>query len=139
MFCGPRRLDAQQRAKVQERTLQSYRKAAAAFSEWLLLEGYSPSTADEWDDLLVEYKNERSVPKASFEHTVAAVEFFFPRHKGHLSWARSVLSGWGVQHVAKHTVPLSRGPAAYMSVYLASQGHPRMGFGLYLQNVPNIR
>ena len=80
MFCGPRRLDKHQQAKVLEASLESYKRAGAKLAEWLAAEGRTPSTADEWDDLLVEYKNVCALSKTAFEQTVASVEFFFPRY-----------------------------------------------------------
>ena len=98
-LCGPRRLDQQQLHKVQPNTLSRYRDAAAKFSDWLLQEDYIPHNSDAWDDLLVEYKNAwrssegKQMSKANFTMTVASVEWFFPRFRGHLTWSHDVIKG----------------------------------------------
>ena len=97
MGTGPRRLDAHQAAKITALSLDRYRAAGRPFVLCIQRYHMDPVTAEEWDDLLVEWKNDprEGVTKARFEQTVASVEFFFPRFKGQLAWARAVLSGWG--------------------------------------------
>ena len=103
---GPLRLDPDQAAKVLPSTLALYKKAGKRFAAWLDREGFSPSSAEAFDDLLVEWKNSETVGKSELEQTVACVEFFFPRWRGSLRWARDVQRGWDIVHVARHTVPL---------------------------------
>ena len=93
-LCGPRRPDPQQLHKVGTVTLARYRDAAAKFSDWLIEEAYTPCTADEWDDLLVEYKNDAGLSRSKFTVVVASVEWFFPRYRGRLTWSHDVLKGW---------------------------------------------
>ena len=75
---GPRWLDPHQAGKVTDGTLQRYRKAVLPFAAWLIEHNYNPSTADEWDDLLAEFKHDKVPSKAQFESAVAGVEFLFP-------------------------------------------------------------
>ena len=58
--CGPRRLDPNQAAKVREQTLSAYRKSGRQFADWASELNYEPQGPGEWDDLLVEWKNECS-------------------------------------------------------------------------------
>ena len=136
---GPRRLDRHQAQRVQERTLERYRLAARPFTEWLFSVALFPSSAEDWDDALVEYKNEADLSQSVFAQLVSAVELFFPRHKGKLAWSHSVLSGMAVAHVPRHTVPCSRHHSWFMGAHLCSRGRFRIGFGMPLQQVLGLR
>ena len=110
---GPLRLDEHQRLRVKEVTIARYQAAAKPFADWLVSEHLDPRFADEWDDLLVEYKYVRSLTsrpfsKSDFECVIASVEFFFPRFRGQLAWARVVRRGWDIAYVPKHTMPVGR-------------------------------
>ena len=50
-------LDPHQRQKLTAKVLETYRSSSKKFVLWLFRHGLDPSTADEWDDCLVEYKN----------------------------------------------------------------------------------
>ena len=79
MHSGPRRMDPHQLARVTETTVSRYKKAAQPFVEYLTEHAFDPCHSSEWDDLLVEFKNDRLPKKAEFEMLVASVEFlFFP-------------------------------------------------------------
>ena len=52
---GPRFLEPHLRQRVSEKTLNKYRDELLPFSVWSLERQYHPETAEEWDDLLVEY------------------------------------------------------------------------------------
>ena len=136
---GPRRLDGEQAAKVSQNSLDRYRREAAKFTTWALELGFDPRSAEEFDDLLVEFKNSQPMTKGRFETLVAATEFFFPRYKGRLGWAHAVLSGWSVAHKTKHTVPLTYAPACLVATHLAALGYDRLGFGVILQRVKGLR
>ena len=110
-WTGPRRLDVHQAAKVQDKTLKVYQRAVLPFVQFLRRRGYSPASAEEYDDLLVEWKNAETVRRSDFCTALAAVEFYFPRFKGDLAWAHAVGKGWGIADSIRHTVPLTRGPA----------------------------
>ena len=73
----PLRLDSDLAARVQESTVDTYRRDARAFADWLVGNRLQPVTAEERDDLLVEWKNDAKVGKSKFGSVVAAVEFFF--------------------------------------------------------------
>ena len=52
---GPRFLEPHLRQRVSEKTFKKYRDELLPFSEWSLEWQCHPETAEEWDDLLVEY------------------------------------------------------------------------------------
>ena len=56
MGTGPRRLDAHQAAKITPLSLDRYRAAGRLFVQWMQRYHMDPATAEEWDDLLVEWK-----------------------------------------------------------------------------------
>ena len=135
---GPRALDVHHGAKLRPSTHARYR-AAAGKLVWLKQNQFSPNSAGEWDDLLVEWKSDSDLRKSDFEAAVAAVEFLMPHLRGKLSWTRAVLAGWASAHVARHTVPLCRGPAHLLACHLAADGHPRLAAGLVLQRELGLR
>ena len=93
---GPRYLEPHAAEKIRLSTTDRYRQAAVAFTAWALQRSYYPSTAGEWDDLLVEYLHEQGedYTRAKFETMVSAGEFFFPQYKKKLAWSHQVISGW---------------------------------------------
>ena len=111
----------------------------APFAAWLIEHRFDPTQASEWDDLLVEFKNDKLPTKAHFEQLVSSVEFLFPRFRGNMRWARAVITGWSVMHVPRHTVPLCTGPAHLVAVHMAALGHPKLGAGLLLQQQLGLR
>ena len=136
---GPRRLDAFQLAKVQPGSLERYRRALVPFLHWLLECGYAPQGAEQWDDLLVEWRNACMPSKSSFEACVAATEFVFARFRGRLSWSHSVISGWAIAHITRHTVPMGLGPACLKAAHLAAAGHGRLGLAVVIQRLFGLR
>ncbi len=72
---GPRFLDPHQAARIKDATTQRYRKALAPFLAFLVDHRFSPVTAPEFDDLVVESKNAEfsRITKSSFEGLVAAL------------------------------------------------------------------
>ena len=52
---GPRFLEPHHRDKVSAGTLEKYKKDLLPFAEWAVANRYALESADEWDDLLVEY------------------------------------------------------------------------------------
>ena len=61
---------------LSESTLVGYREGVLAFSSWCLEEGVEPEGSDDFDDLLVEWKNTVLPKKSQFEKAVAGVELF---------------------------------------------------------------
>ena len=94
---------------------------------------FSPHTAEEWDDLLVECKNQLALSKTAFEALVAAVEFFFPRHRRKLQWAHAVLAGRHEAHIPAHTEPAGRALTAWIGSHLSAAGVVRYGAGIQVQ------
>ena len=130
---GPRRLDATSLEKVKPHTLVTYRAAALKFVNWLELNGFVPCGPEQWDDLLVEYKNDTQLTKCKFEYAVAAVEFVFPRLRRKLAWSHSIIESWRVASDVRHAPPLGRAPANLVAVHFACWGLPRLAVGLLLQ------
>ena len=81
---GPRRPDAYQMGKIKETSLEGYRRASKPFISYLIERRYSPAGADQFDDLLVEWRNDCSPSKSNFEACVAAIEFVLPSFRGRL-------------------------------------------------------
>ena len=74
-------LDPHQALRVQPETLAKYRAGARDLAKWAIPRGHSPQNAEEWDDMLVLYKNRSGISRVNFINVVAAVEFFYPRYK----------------------------------------------------------
>ena len=100
---------------------------------------YVPLEAEDFDDMLVEYKDSALPSKSDFEATVAAVEFMFPRFKGRLSWARQVIVGWSAVHIPRHTVPIGEGQCRLAAVHMCSMRYPRLGVGMSVQQKVVLR
>ena len=100
---------------------------------------YAPFEAEEFDDMLVEYKNSALPSKSEFETTVSAVEFMFPRFKGRLLWSLMVITGWSAVHIPKHTVPLAEAQAFLVAVHFCAARFPRLAVGMMLQQKLGLR
>ena len=136
---GPRKLDEDQLSKISKTSLHRYQVAVLRFSTWATALGQDVHSAEELDDLLVEWKASTSPTKTNFEMAVAGVEFWNPRWKGKLAWSHAIINGMAVSHQTRHTVPLTRGPARLMAVWLASRSKVRLGVGLLLQREVGLR
>ena len=118
---GPRFLEPHHRDKISERTLEKYKQELIPFTEWAIAHRYTPHTADEWDDLLVEYPyGAPYLSRGKFNSLVAGVEFFFQRLTGKLSWSHGVLSGWETGASVRHTEPLGKNVSKLISTHFAS-------------------
>ena len=136
---GPRKPDADQLQKISATSLQRYRAAILPFTTWATEQGYDIRSAEELDDLLVEWKANTKPSKTNFEMAVAGCEFWNPRWKGKLAWAHAIIGGMAVSHSTRHTVPLTRGPARLIAVWLASRSKARLAVGLLLQREAGLR
>ena len=136
---GPRKLDDDQLAKISKTSLHRYQAAVLRFTTWATALGQDVRSAEELDDLLVEWKASTSPTKTNFEMAVAGVEFWNPRWKGKLAWSHAIINGMAVSHQTRHTVPLTRGPARLIAVWLASRSKVRLGVGLLLQREAGLR
>ena len=106
---------------------------------WLWENNLHPSTACEWDDLLVEWKHHTSPTKTNFCNTLAALEFFFVTYRGNLSWSHQVKAGWEAQHIPNHTVPMLSGVVRLYAVHCSCRRQPRLGIGMLLQQAKGLR
>ena len=131
---GPLRIHPKQEAKVLQVTIDNYKRHALVLTKWALESFYSPTTSEEWDDVLIEFLEAHpEYTLSKFTSTVAAVEFFFPNHKHHLPWARSVLTGWGTTNPTQHTRPMGKWPSKLAACHITSMGHPRLALGAVVQ------
>lgn len=135
----PLRQDSDAASSVLERTRATYQRQGLAFALWLKQWGLRPESADEWDDLLVEWKNAAAVSKNSFSGAVAAVEFYFPMYRGHLPWSHHVLKGMNIVHVPKHTVPMMYKYACFFAVHFVAKRAARLGVGIVTQQLKGLR
>jgi len=138
---GPRFVDPCQLARVRPLTVERYREAASLFVEWADGFGFKPSTAEEWDDLLVEFRFSQAsaLSRPKFTQVVSAVEFFFPRYRGKLAWAHAVINGWTAANPIRHTVPMGKAPAKLVGAHFSAWGRGRMGVGIILQSLTGMR
>ena len=84
-------------------------------------------------------KSTESLTASQFTYEVAAVEFFHVRFKGHLLRSHAVLKGMGIEHPAKHTVPMLRPAASLYCLHFAAMGYARLGGGMMLQQRRGMR
>ena len=137
---GPRFLEPHQTSKISEKSMARYREALLLFTTWAQGHRYSPETAEEYDDLLAEYVFEHpDTARAKYGNMVAGLEFFFPRVRGKLCWAHSILSGWDAGRCIRHTVPLGKGLARLIACHFAAWGHSRIAIALVLQSCMGLR
>ena len=125
--------------KVLPSTQRRYRDSLRPFVVYLIDNEFAPEHPHEWDDLLMEFKNEHQPRRAAFEALVAGLEFAMPHVKGGLGWSRATLSGWAISAPVKHTVPLLRAPCRLLACYIAADGRPRVGAGMVLQRELGLR
>lgn len=137
--CGPRRLDPHHKSKITEQTLRRYQLAAKRFCSWLDEHSFSPRTADEWDDLLVEFKADQQPTRSHFTELTSSVAFFFPSFRGQLPWSQAVLDGWTASADIKHVTPMPWGFAVLFASRLALLGYPRLAAGLLVQQRTGMR
>lgn len=132
-------LDPQVAAKILPRTLDGYRRAARGFADWLVANDLRPSSAEEWDDLLAEWKACEHVTKTEFVRCLAALEYFFHHLKGKLLWAHQIVAGWEVAHAVRHTVPLPLDVCLLFAARLSADGHALLGAAMLVQQQLGLR
>ena len=110
------------------------------FCAWCDSVGFRPNSPEQWDDILMEFKNSSTtLTKSKFNLLVASVEFFFPNFKGKLNWCHAALRGWDISNPTKHTIPMLRAHASLLGIYIASYGYPRLCGGLIFQQRKGLR
>ena len=100
---------------------------------------FQPAFANQFDDLLVEWKHSAKPSKANFECAVAALEFVLPQLRNHLPWAHAVVHSWAITHTPKHKIPMGEAPATFIAAHMAAKRHGRLGAGLVLQHAAGLR
>ena len=137
---GPVRMDPHQEQRVRPQTVVLYKVEVARFVAWCGRQGASPQTAAEFDDWIVEYKQDQEdISRHQLTYLVAGVKFFFPAFRRQLPWIDAVLSGWEKLAEVKHTVPLPKILSKLMAIKLLGKGLPRMGLALVLQTHTGLR
>ncbi len=139
LSCWPRRLDPDHALLVKPRTLLEYQKSLDQFVKWLIDNEHCPSSGQELDALVVQYKNDRKLSKFNLNYTIASLEFFMPILRGHLTWAKRVASGLIASSPTKHTVPLISAGAKLYGAHFSASGRPRLGIGIALQQRTGLR
>ena len=120
--------------RVRPVTFNRYRAAMLAFTTWAMEEQSLPVSADDWDDLLLEYRWATArLTKSKFMLVVAATEFFLPHAKRNLPWCHAIIQGWSRIGHTRHTVPLTVKPVQLVAVYMVATGFRRLALGLLVQ------
>ena len=136
---GSRRLDPDIEGRIRPATLLLYRDMANRFCQGLDQLNLNPTNEGEWDDIIVEYKNEVSLRYCEMARLVAGVEYFFPRYRGKLLWARSTLSAMAIRSHISHATPMNSSVAVFLACHLSVRGRPRLGLGITLQQALGLR
>ena len=95
------------------------------------MQHWTPSTSEEFDDLLVEHSFEDGVTPSRLRETYAALELFYPRWRGKFSWSRTRIDA--IAATTKHTVPGGMALSCLLGAELAELDRPRIGLGMILQ------
>jgi hypothetical protein len=139
---GPLRLDPHQAATFKDGTRSNYFKEGLYFFRWASTNNFDPVGVDQWDDFIVEYKNDgcyhianrgAALTLGAFQNLIACVEWVHPRWRGQLGWSRSVARSWTGLHQAKHTFPCGIRLARLFASHGATAGLPRHGWCPVLQ------
>ena len=130
---GPRWLGAARLGDVKETTLKYYRASAAMCIQYLDEEQMTPTCAEEYDDLFVEWTHARRPNVGQVRYALAAIEFVHPRLRGKLLESHQRLDSLCRLTPPQHSVPCGRELAALLGAELAAQRHARHGLGLRLQ------
>jgi len=136
---GPLYVEGSRLSDLKPGTLLQYQRAAGRFLAFLDRESFYPESPDAWDDLLVEWCVSDDISLSQYRCGIAAIEFVYPRLKGHLLWARQRLSSWEARAPVRHAEPAGREICALLGAQLASMRRARMGLGITLQNALGLR
>ena len=118
--------------------MKQYQRSVARFIDYLDEVGIAPHGAEEWDDMLVEYKNARALTKGQFASTISGVEFFFPRYKP-FTWAKKVSDAMAIEADVDHTMPMLPNAANLIASKMALKGYATVGAMLVLQVTCGLR
>ncbi len=135
-----RRMHADLRQRVNEDTLVNYQRAFTAFTDYLQRRyDVLLASAEDLDQLLMEYRTEAELSRSQHVVLVASTEFFLPHVKGRLTYSREALKGRASAEPVKHTVPLTFECALLFAAYHASAGRARMGAAVLIQHSTGLR
>ena len=118
--------------------MKQYQRSVARFIDYLDEVGIAPNGAEEWDDMLVEYKNDRALTKGQFASAISGVEFFFPRYKP-LKWSHRVSDAMAIEAEVEHTMPMLPHAANLIASRMALKGYATVGAMLVLQVTAGLR
>lgn len=135
-----RRMHSDLRQRVNEDTLLSYQKAFTSFTDYLQRRyDVLLTTAEDLDQLLMEYRTEAELTRAQHVRLVASTEFFLPHVKGRLIYSREALKGRASAEPVKHTIPLTFECALLFAAWHASSGRTRLGAAVLIQHATGMR
>ena len=118
--------------------MKQYQRSVARFIDYLDEVGIAPHGAEEWDDMLVEFKNARALTKGQFANAVNGVEFFFPRYKP-LKWSHRVSEAMAIEAEVEHTMPMLPNATNLIASRMAMKGFATVGAMLVLQVTSALR
>ena len=133
--------DADLQARVKPITLTRYSAAVITLVNWARSVELIPSSSEEWDDLLLEFRYAHAdrLTRSKFVLLVTALEFYMPNLKRQLAWSHALLTGWARRGTIKHTVPLGKRAAFLIAIHLVAMGYKRLAAGLLLQVHTGLR
>ena len=135
-----RRMHADLRQRVNESTLVTYQRAFTSFTDYLQRRyDVLLTSAEDLDQLLMEYRTEAELSRAQHVLLVASTEFFLPHVKGRLIYSREALKGRASAEPVKHTVPLTFECALLFAAWHASAGRARLGAAVLIQHATGLR
>jgi hypothetical protein len=135
--CGTRQIDPHVAESLQPQSTGQYRKGLLVFLAFLSFYALHPRTVEEFDDLLVEWKNDNicAAPPSQtlFRNAIAGLEKAYPRFKDQLILSKQIANAWKVCVRPSHTVPISRPWVMLLGCHLSQRGMGRLGACLILQ------
>ena len=136
---GPRYLDVHHAASVRPATLTAYQRAVQHFLDYLDENGWDPRTPEEFDDLLVEWTFDKEPSLSRIRFAYAAIEFFFPRMRGRLTWTKDRVDVLQRRLPVKHAIPAGYETCVLLGAKISSMGRPRIGLAPLVQVVCGFR
>ena len=117
---GPRFLEPHLRQRVSEKTLKKYRDEILPLSVWSLERQCHSETAEEWDDLFVEYLLPPRLEPSKILYASGWSRVLLSEVPQPTLLVPRRVSGWETGAQVRHTVPLGKGVAKLIMVHSAS-------------------